>query len=135
MAFFDWKEEYSVNIEQIDSQHKILVDMINQIYIAMHERKSQEILESTLEGMISYAANHFLTEEHLMSKHGYPYLAGHKQEHDQFKEKINEYVSRVENGKRVLPLEIVLYLKEWLAKHILETDKNYMPFLSNKGVS
>ena len=135
MGFFEWKDEFSVNIEQIDSQHKILVEMIDQIYAAMQEKKSQDILESTLDNMVNYAASHFLTEEHLMSKHGYPFLNPHKLEHAQFKEKVSGYVTRMHEGKRLLPLELLIFLKDWLSKHILETDKNYGPFLNSKGIS
>ena len=28
MAFFDWSDEYSVNIEEIDNEHKRIVEML-----------------------------------------------------------------------------------------------------------
>ncbi len=32
------------------------------------------------------------------------------------------------------PLPIANFLKDWLAKHILETDQKYAPFVKAKGV-
>jgi len=37
MAILPWNDSYSVNIEKIDSQHKVLIDYLNRLYEAMLE--------------------------------------------------------------------------------------------------
>ncbi|MCP4692450.1 MAG: hypothetical protein GY859_30680 [Desulfobacterales bacterium] len=45
--------------------------------------------------------------------------------------------SEIENtkGERISnPIQITNFLKDWLGKHIMQTDKAYGPFLNTKGV-
>lgn len=35
MAYLEWQEKYSVNVREIDEQHKNLVAMINDLYEGM----------------------------------------------------------------------------------------------------
>jgi hemerythrin len=39
---FPWSDTYSVNIGIIDSQHKVLVDLINELHQAMRTRTGKE---------------------------------------------------------------------------------------------
>jgi hemerythrin len=39
---FSWKEEYSVGIESVDSQHKQLILMVSQLHRAMTQQKLRE---------------------------------------------------------------------------------------------
>ena len=41
---------------------------------------------------------------------------------------------KYDSGEISNPIQITNFLKNWLAKHILETDKVYGPFLNEKGV-
>ena len=42
-AFIEWSNELSVGIEEIDAQHKVLVDLLNQIHEAIQQRHGAEI--------------------------------------------------------------------------------------------
>ena len=53
MALFGWRDEYSVNIKEIDDQHKQLVAMINELHEAMLEKRAKEILGSLLNKLVS----------------------------------------------------------------------------------
>ncbi|MDW8094977.1 MAG: bacteriohemerythrin, partial [Caldimicrobium sp.] len=86
----------------------------------------------TLDELVSYASYHFNTEEALMSKYGFPELANHKREHEAFKAKIKEFMDKKAKGEVTLSVEIMTFLKDWLVKHIMGTDKKYGPFLQEK---
>ena len=66
MAFFDWKENYSVGIAKLDDQHKKLVSFLNDLYSAMKAGKGTDVLDEVLKGMVAYTKTHFVTEENLM---------------------------------------------------------------------
>ncbi len=64
MALFNWSEEYSVNVNGLDNQHKKLVDLINELHSAMKEGKSKEVLGKIIEELISYTKFHFQPKKH-----------------------------------------------------------------------
>ena len=38
------------------------------------------------------------------------------------------------DGKLSLPIEVIQFLKEWLLKHIVGSDKKYTPYMADKAV-
>lgn len=132
MALFNWSEEYSVNVNGLDNQHKKLVDLINELHSAMKEGKSKEVLGKIIEELISYTKFHFSAEETLMLQNKFPGLSKHKEEHEAFTKKVIEFEEKFLRGSVVLSQEIIIFLKDWLLNHIQVTDKNYSPYLANK---
>lgn len=134
MAFFDWKEEYSVNIREIDMQHQKLVALLNDLYEALKKGEGIDALGRILSDLVRYTKTHFATEECLMKTHGYPDYLTHKDKHDKMTAMVLEYVDKFEAQEIRSPIEISNFLKDWLKKHILQTDMNYSAFLNGKGV-
>jgi hemerythrin-like metal-binding protein len=79
-----WIESYSVNIKMLDSQHRKIIEIINELY-AMNERRPPERqLKKVFERLREYIQSHFRDEEELMLKHGYPEYPEQKKEHEAF---------------------------------------------------
>lgn len=135
MALITWKEIYSVDISEIDSQHKKLIDMINSLHDGMIGGKNEETISKVLFDLIDYTTTHFLTEEKLFDKYGYPETELHKQQHNNLVEKVIEIQNRYHYGEPVLTMELINFLRDWLNEHIIGSDKKYSPFLKSKGVS
>ncbi|MFH7320684.1 bacteriohemerythrin [Desulfurivibrio sp. D14AmB] len=134
MALFSWKEEYSVNIKEIDDQHKELVAMINELHEAMMQQRAKDVLGKILNKLVAYCAGHFATEERLMQANGYPDYAAHKVKHDKMTAKVLALQSDLKANKLNLTVEVSQFLRDWLDKHILGTDKKYSAHLNAKGV-
>lgn len=134
MAYMAWKEIYSVNVKEIDEQHKKLIGMINELHGAMKMGKGKEVTAVILKEMIDYAASHFATEEKYMSKFGFPGYAQHKDEHDAFTRKIMDFKVKYDEGSVALSFEVMDFLEDWLLKHIQGTDRQYGPFFNEKGL-
>lgn len=135
MDFIKWKEAYSLGIEQIDDQHKQLVEVLNKLYNAMSKGQTKEIIGQVIDDLRRYTISHFSYEENLMRKHGYPELNSHIKIHKAFVDKIDEFKTRLLVKDMTLTLDIVGFLKDWLVNHIMGTDKKYSPFLTERGVS
>lgn len=135
MAMFAWKPEYSVNIKEIDDQHKQLVAMVNELHEAMTQKKGKEVLGPLLAKLINYTATHFAAEEKLMQQHGYPDYDKHKAKHEKMVQKVLSLQDDYKGGKITMTFEVSKFLQDWLNKHILGTDKQYSAFLNGKGVS
>jgi hemerythrin len=129
-----WNNNLSVNVVEIDMQHKRLVEMINELYEAMKIGKGKDVTGKILNGLISYTATHFTTEEKYFTKFGYPDTVNHKKEHAAFVKKVNDFKEGFETGKLSLTIEVMNFLSEWLFKHIKVTDKNYSKFFNEKGL-
>jgi hemerythrin-like metal-binding protein len=66
--------------------------------------------------------------------HGYPDYTAHKAVHADLVSHITKFDKEFREGKFGLSIQVMNFLKDWLSKHILETDKKYSQFLNSKGV-
>jgi hemerythrin len=134
MAFLQWSEKYSVNVGEIDGQHRALIEMINSLHEALLARKGREAQQTIVNKMVEYAHSHFQTEEKYMQQFHFIGYQAHKFEHDHFKKKALELKERLETTGFVLTLEILNFLKDWLQNHILVSDKTYASHFNDHGL-
>ena len=83
MALITWNNNYSVNIKEIDSQHKKLVELVNELYDNMKIGKGKEVTGKVLNDLVKYTESHFAYEEELFKKFKYIEGVKHSQEHAQ----------------------------------------------------
>jgi hemerythrin len=134
MAFIEWRTEFGVGISTIDAQHSKLVQLINKLYDGMMRGAGENVLGGVLEELENYAKTHFALEERLLNSNGYPDYKAHKAEHDKLSRQVDQYVAAHDAGKVQLSKEVLIFLKNWLENHILNTDKQYSQFLIDHGV-
>lgn len=135
MALINWSAEWSVGLVTIDTQHQKLIGYINELNEAMAQRKGKDIVEKILAGLVEYTKTHFANEELLFRTHNYPEAVAHKMKHDELAKKVMQFQKDFHDGKTVMSVEIMAFLKDWLLNHIKGTDMKYSPFLKSKGVS
>ena len=133
MALFTWRDDYSVKVPSIDAQHQKLVDMLNGLHDGMVSGTSSERLAPLLNGLIDYTATHFAREEELFAQHGYPDSAKHTQEHQALVKQVLDFKDKFEKGRSSINMELMMFLKNWLIKHILGSDKAYSSHLVEHG--
>ena len=134
MASITWNDTFSVNVSEIDQQHKKLVGMINELGEAMKQGKGRAILGKIVDSLINYTLTHFKTEERYFDKFGYPDKENHKREHAAFVRKVSDFKEGFENGKLTVSLEVMKFLSDWLQNHIKGTDKRYSQFFNDHGL-
>jgi len=69
-----------------------------------------------------------------MKQYGYEDFEYHKQEHVYFIEKLNELKLKFNAGNSAISLDVLNFLKDWLLKHIMGTDRKYARLFSSKGL-
>jgi hemerythrin len=135
MDLIVWNEDLSVNIKEINEQHKKLISMINELNMAMGAGKGKDVMGSVLARLVDYTKSHFAVEETLMQKHQYPGYISHKAEHDKLTKQVIDIMDKFKEGKAIVTVEIMNFLKNWLTSHIQTIDKRYTPHLNAKGVA
>ena len=124
-AIFPWRQAYSVGILKIDNQHKGLVRLINSLQKAMMEGTGKQDLSSIIDHLVRYTEIHFTFEEAMLKQRGYSGLAEHKQEHEHLTRQVCELRDKFQSGKLVINMDVMRFLKNWLANHILVRDQAY----------
>ena len=123
--YWQWDPSLSVGIDVIDSQHKRIVEYINELSDAMN-RKDRTAVGAILDGMIDYTLTHFTFEESLMERAGYPILREHKLVHESFATRMAQHKKHFTEGSDVTRA-LFADLQMWLTNHIKRDDKDYTP--------
>ncbi len=134
MAFINWSDAYSVQIEEIDNQHKKLIDLINELFDSMQKGQSNKVIGRILNDLINYTVFHFKNEEAYFDRFNYEETAEHKAKHKRLVDKVVKIKSDFESGKISVSTDLLKFLKRWLFEHILETDKKYVECFQLNGV-
>lgn len=125
MSFIEWSDQLSVNNLSIDSEHKKLVNIINNLHDSMKKGEGAKVLGKTLEELINYTKTHFSNEEHIMSQHNYVHLDEHKAEHNKFVKEIEMLFEKYKSGSVSITISLMNFLKTWLVDHIQGSDKKF----------
>ena len=129
-----WSDEFSVGVNVLDEQHKVIIKLINKLLDNQNARVNSEVISDLLGEMRIYMDNHLKYEEKLLKDNGYPNLEQHVAMHNEYGEKFGELIFSVMNNNTDAPENILQYLKDWWTNHILHEDMKYRPFFERKGV-
>lgn len=135
MGIVKWEDKYSVGIESMDSQHKKIIQLINNVFDELRGEGKHARLMEIIDGLVDYTHVHFKSEETIFEKFGYSETEEHKAEHKKFITQLADFKKGFEEGKIPLTMDIVTFLEDWLFSHILGTDQKYTKFFKANGVS
>jgi hemerythrin-like metal-binding protein len=132
-----WSKDYETGVEEIDEQHHILVNTLNEANELLTKEYSLENLQNITKDLLSYALYHFETEEELMQKYNYEGEApkdfeNHMKQHRDFSTKVVEVRESLKSGNLIEQDELISFLLNWLLNHIDKTDKKLGKFLQGK---
>ncbi|WP_027722238.1 bacteriohemerythrin [Maridesulfovibrio zosterae] len=129
----EWSDDLSVHVRTIDEHHMVLLDLINELYSAMRNRKTGEVVGEVTSRLLEYTIYHFGYEEKIFDKHKYSETEPHKKLHRIFIKKIEDFKDDIEAGNLASSTEIIRFLKDWLIKHIMVVDAKYTDFMHEHG--
>jgi len=122
---FPWNKNFEVGVPLIDEQHQKLVELLNVLAGHLAYQSDIPTLNNVFNDLAEYAIYHFQAEERIWHSF-FPedaWETKHKDDHRRFLTTVN----RIMAGKTARPLdevieEILTFLTQWLAFHILDTD-------------
>lgn len=133
MILVEWNDGLSVGIQEIDEQHKVLVNLVNDMHTAISEHNGREASVKILQKLVDYTRIHFAVEESLMRLFDYPAYETHKAQHEELLKTVVDLQVKV-NGGDAISFQLMHFMKMWLTQHILDSDKEYTQHFINHGV-
>ncbi len=128
-----WDESFSVGVEVLDQQHKQVVEIINRLIDEPAEGFGPDEVARVLDDLTKFVHYHFQTEERLLAERGYEDLQTQQAEHREFRNELAGLCMGSMKDHTVIPINALLYLKEWWVDHILVKDMKYRPFFGNRS--
>lgn len=133
--YVSWKDEYSVDVDIFDEQHKKLFEMINELHACTLGVRDPMRITAIIDELTEYTSFHFSAEERAMRRCEYPEYDLHLQQHHDFKDKVFQVFIDNAAGREVDLEAVLAFLVGWLKRHIGGTDKNYTKHFSDMGYS
>ncbi|MEO5351693.1 MAG: bacteriohemerythrin [Magnetococcus sp. XQGC-1] len=132
--FMAWNSALDTGLQDVDSDHRKLVDMLNQLHRAMKKGESKESMQEILKKLAEYTVFHFRREEEYFAKTGYPETAAHQAEHKKLVAMAVDFVQRFGEGDFAIVIDLMTALKGWLVGHIQGADIAYAPYMKQHGI-
>jgi hemerythrin len=134
MSIIKWSEDLQIGIGNIDQQHRELINIINELHLAVEYSEGEEVILAIIDKLHAYADTHFRDEEDLLERNDYPGKVDHVVEHREFIAKLDELRERFHSNSEVLTVHIRNFLLSWFFNHIRINDMGYKHFLEQKKI-
>jgi hemerythrin len=127
MISLEWSDALLTGVDEMDQQHRLLVDMVLQARAGLDGRTASALFEQITRDLLAYAIYHFATEERLMRQHdfaaAYPEEARrHVEEHRGFSARVVSLRVQGRSGSPKSSADLVAFLEGWLVNHIMVVD-------------
>jgi hemerythrin-like metal-binding protein len=123
-----------LGFELIDNQHKLLINMINELSIALTYVQPNSVLLSLVDRLQAYADSHFKAEEALFTTFEYSGRTEHIADHASFIDSIKYIRRQCELIDSPMSARIRDFLLNWLVNHIKTKDLEYKSFIDKSTV-
>ncbi len=127
-----WREELAIGVEEIDNQHKELLERFDLLLTACKQGKGSEELLYLIDFLDTYVVSHFGDEEKLQRQHNFPDYEKHHLEHEAFIARVKELKDRMysEGGVHIdHVLDANKMLLDWLLRHVTVKDREIGRYL------
>lgn len=124
-------DEYSIGIDEIDRQHRVLFDLFAQVEQAIRHGGRWTEIHYPLVRLREYTRLHFGAEESLMRISGYPETEKHEEEHRGFLQKLQSLENKSLHA--AVTSEMTQFLRHRLVSHIMQHDIDYARYFANGG--
>jgi len=125
-----WGDVLSVEVDEIDEDHRKLVNIFNILNHSVTAGESPEYIAAVLEELINCTVWHFSHEERLMLKYGYEGMEEHKAVHRELIKSAKQLQQEILQVDKPVADEDIEFLERWLTEHILTADMRLGAYLS-----
>lgn len=134
MNKLEWSKKLSVGVDEIDEQHKKLIILVNKVYLIENPNDNRNEFECVLNELVEFTRIHFSTEEKYFEKFNYEGKDEHIQEHLKLIESVLKFKDKFDEGSCEYE-KFLIFLNEWVVKHLVEMDQKYVKCFKENGLS
>lgn len=127
MILLQWRDEFRIGIEEVDYEHRVLIELIN---VAHGRATAGAPLEDALAEIHAVVTAHFALEEKDMRARHYHGLESHKSEHERLLDDIRDMMDGAAAGTYPGDEAFAARLNEWFAGHFRTQDVALHRFLA-----
>ena len=122
MALLEWKDEYSTGIDDVDQEHKDLIDVINRLHDLLLADDARLTVPAFFDRLLAGVAAHFALEERIMDESGYPDREAHREAHERLLDEIRDLVEAFAHADEVDSVDLAMRLEPWFSHHFATHD-------------
>jgi hemerythrin-like metal-binding protein len=134
MELIRWNECMSVGVPALDFEHQTLINTLNHLHARIEEGHADDVMRVIFGRLTDYAHTHFRHEEALFVRYGFAQAAAHRAEHVEFGNKVMDLQLGLLKGDRTVSRETLVFLRDWLSHHILNSDMAYKACLGGRDL-
>lgn len=125
-VFVEWTKKLETGVTFVDADHKVLINLLNQVNDCIDENEETTVLGSVLDALVEYTDYHFLREEKMMELSDFQGLDAHATIHRALSRQVRTvYTDYQTNPSSVDPSAVRDFLQSWLIEHIMGHDFAY----------
>ena len=126
----DWQSSYELGIEDIDYQHHFFINLINRLAEDLTSSDDPEYRAGIISELNAYARFHFISEENMMLRAGYPDLKAHRSHHRELLDQLSIKQARLEiRHSEMEQRDMLDFLVHWFFQHTTREDRLFADYL------
>ncbi len=129
-----WQHEWESGNEEIDQQHRAIIQTGNQLINASQEGVTRKELIEGLERLLSQMVSHFECEERIIALCGYPEYKLHASIHQGLVAKARHLQKSFENGELTPAAFFSFIVDDLIIGHLVEDDLKFFSYTSKQPI-
>ena len=122
VTLVDWKDDFRTGVDEVDFEHRELVELINESYAEARRSGSSDDLMDFLGEIYEKISAHFALEEKVMLVRHYSAYTEHKEDHEALLDSILDIMDSFVEVEDFDEVQFGESLKNWFVRHFSTHD-------------
>jgi hemerythrin-like metal-binding protein len=125
MKLLQWQDNFRIGIEEVDHEHRELIELINTLHDSLAADRSAGRVEAFLGEVLTDISAHFALEEKVMRARRYDALAEHKADHERLLDDLRDLMDEQAAGVALDDHRFAARLSAWFGGHFATHDARF----------